>query len=179
MLFDFRAGTLKKLYATNTGAATITVPPAVDKEPSGDGYYKIPKGESGPQRLLFIPFGTAAANKTFAFIVYVFRQTLPHPTDPLLKPLWIPYPIAAFDCTLGAMTGKAGTYVDNTQFFADTVAASANSIGSKPSDYDLRSPADDSCASVDVSTYGGLTITALFALGSNQATDANLLVATL
>lgn len=179
MLFDFRSGSLKKLYAANTGAATITVPAAVDKEPFGDGYYKIPNRASGPQRLFFIPFGTAANDKTFTFIVYVYRPTIPHPTDPLLKILWVPYPIASFDCILGAMTGKAGCYVDNTQFFADTVAASANAIGSKPSDYDLRSPADDSVGSVDVSTYGGLIITALFALGSSQATDANLLVAML
>lgn len=176
MLFDFRSGPLRKLYAANQTTATLAVPAALDKEPNGDGFYKLPGGDGSPQRLLVIPFGTAAENKTFSFIAYVWRPTVPHPTDGKLKQIWIPFPIAAFDCTLGQMTGLAGTYVDNTQFFADTIAASANSIGSKPSDFDLRSPADNSAGSVDVSLYGGNIMSAALAVGTSQATDANLLV---
>lgn len=179
MLFDFRSGPLRKLYATNQVTATITVPAALEKEPSGDGFYKLPLGSDAPRRMLFIPFGTAVADKTFSFIVYVWRPTLGHPTNPLLKPMWVPYPVAAFDCTLGAMTGLSGCYVDDAQFFCDTIAASTNAIGSLPSDYDLRSPADDSVGSVDISTYGGSIISAGFAIGSSQATGANLLVAPL
>jgi hypothetical protein len=181
MTFDDRCGQLKKIFLLNQTAGAITVPAPRDDEPSGDGFYSLQQsaGGTGPKRLLIIPFGTAAANKTFTMEVIAWRKTSPHPTDMKIRQLWIAYPIAAFTCTLGAMTGADHRYVDQTQFFCDTIVAATAPIGSAAVDYNIRSPADDSVASVDIAIYGASIAGILFGVGSSEAVDANALIAPL
>ena len=181
MIFDDRCGKLAKIFAANQTAGTITVPAPRELEPKGDGFVSLQQaaGSTGPKRLLFIPFGTAAANKTFTMEIVAWRKTQDHPTDSNLRGLWIAYPIAAFTCTLGAMTGMTGKYVDNTQFFCDTIVAATAPIGSAVVDFNIRTPTDDSVASVDIAIYGASVAGALFGVGTSQATDANALVAPL
>lgn len=179
MIFDDRCGVLSKIFGTNQTAGTITLPAFLSQEPIGDGFYPLnPISGSGPKRALIFPFGTAAANKTFTMEIFVWRQTRPHPTDPNIRTCWLPYPVAAFTCTTGAMVGLAGCYVDNTQFMCDTIVA-AGTVGVAGVDYNIRTPADDTAASVDVAVYGASVLGILFGVGTSEAVDANALVATL
>lgn len=181
MTFDDRCGQLAKIFAANQTSSSITVPAPRELPPDGDGFYSLQQasGGTGPKRLLIIPFGTAANDKIFTMEVVAWRRTIPHPTNREIHSLWIAYPIAAFTCTLGAMTGLDHKYVDNTQFFCDTIVAATAPIGSAVVDYNIRSPTDDSVASVDIAIYGASIAGILFGIGSSQAVDANALVAPL
>lgn len=182
MIFDDRTGPLRSLYQNgNVSTATFTLPGAFESEPTADGYYHLglPDGPAGPKRALLIPYGTAAATKTFSMYVYLLRKTMPKKTGNQQPSLWIPMMLASFDCTLCTKTGVGSNYIPSTQFFCDTIAASMGSPGVAGVDYNIRSPTGNGIASVDVALYGNAYLSAIFAIGTSQATDANTLVAPL
>lgn len=105
-------------------------------------------GGAVPDSLEITPFGTGAANDTFSIRVIGYRR--------ISKPLadgrvaYAKSVLAVLACTLGAATGLAGSEVDASQLFVDTIAitnegtytADATRAGS----IRLFSPANDTVA---------------------------------
>jgi hypothetical protein len=183
-LDDNRVGFFAKINRVANSTAVTVVYPGPFRErpnPQGDGYYEL-QNEAGPRaakRVILVPFGTAANDKTFTMEVYSIRKTLGDPAIREIKAIYVAIPIASFLCTLGALTGLDHGYILNTEFFCDTIVPSTAAIGIAGVDYNIRNATDDTIASVDVAVYGGSLLAVMFGVGSSQAVDANALVAPL
>lgn len=134
--------------ATDTSFPSL-VPTAT--EPTGDGVFDLTKGDGLPaySSMSIIPFGTDAENEVFDL-----KVTLWSPTFGSTGVLWVPSPFLVVTATLGNIAGVAGTDVNASQFFADTLAVVLEGLTNADTTDDgslvITSPADDTIARVDV-----------------------------
>ncbi len=149
---------LKRLYAANVTASSITNPTPRGQEPTGDGILSV---DETNQALLYF-FGARSADNQTA----TARVTLWSKTD---NNLWVPTPLLALTLTYGLSTGIVAGDALNTDYFADTIAAST----SFTSAVEIISPADDTVGCVKVDTFGGMLVQVQVAKGT--CTSVNVL----
>ena len=140
-------------------------------------------GGAAPKSIIGLPIGLGAANDAFDMKVVGWRQIGAGEDK---NQLWLPTTIASLTCTVGAMTGIAGTPVLNTELFCDTIVPkSATGLGTscwvRPSidatpaatyrgSLLLWSPADDSIAAFAVPTLGCQRVEFIFDQVTNTPT---------
>lgn len=171
----------------------------VDNQPSGKGdaaaqttfavfdlvgAEDLPPGTDRPNvqarqaqnRVILVFFGTSAADQTFKARLIGWRYCTDRNADMVkTTSLWIPVTLAEFTVTLGTSPGLAGAIVDNTNFFADTIALSGTS-GNDDISIDIVSPADNTIAHVVADLKGFQKYEVTFDRNSSAA-SANGLVA--
>lgn len=175
MLFDDRAGPFRKVADTDIVTDSITVPSVLDKAPSGNGVVELQSLEGGdlPKRLLLMPISKGAADDTYTLAIYGWRRTNGRGS----KAAYVPITLGSFACTAGSKTGVAGTDVDTTYFFADTITMTAN-YGVANVTNVIISPAQNEYASIELYTRGCSILSFLMDLGTTP-TAMNVLMATL
>lgn len=168
-------------FITNPGGnatvATALNPSPQAARPSGDGVFGMGASLSGPavdggmapQGFLLVPFGVGSATQTFSMNVFGWRHTIG--LNPL-APLWVPYLLAEFSCTLGATPGIINTDVGAGQLFCDTIALV---LGNSNISNEVLSPAGTGMvAHIVLDGKGSQLIEVRFGTGSS-ATSCNCL----
>ncbi len=161
----------------NATTSSITVPVPTVTLPSGDGFIQMgqggaTQGGSAPSGIKIIPYGVGSAGLIFSLGVYGWSEVNSGLGNTLL---WTPHLLAQFNCTLGAVPGIAGTDVNASQLFCNTIALA---VGNGNVSNEIISPTGTSIAHCIVNSKGCRFLQLLFGTGGS-ATSANALVATL
>jgi len=95
--------------ATNSTSTSFTAQNATATEPSGTGVFDlaaVPYGSAQftPNYLQLVPFGTAAADKTFDLRVYGYTPTVPTSGLVTTTAIYIPQLLLDLSCTTSAIT---------------------------------------------------------------------------
>jgi len=168
---------------SNPGAdvttSSITEPSPTATTPTGDGVLSIGGGETGQggkvsNGLLIVPYGVGSATNTFSMKIYGWRSVRQRQgaTTPII-PLWVPYLLASFTCTLCTLAGVAGTPVDNTHLFCGTITLG---VGNANISNEIISPTGNVMASIILDRKGSQLVEVRFGTGGS-ATSANCLYA--
>lgn len=151
--------------------------------PSGDGdagtqtnnpavlAASVPDGDTMPNAICLLPFGTDAADETFKMRLLSWKPAKKKNTSPETW-LWVYSIIGEFTCTLGTRTGLANSFVGSTNLIADTIAIVGTS-GDQNS-YSIISPADNTVATLMIDIRGSNYVEVLFDTNSSSA-SANAL----
>lgn len=143
--------------STQSGGFAASAPTIT--EPSGDGVFNLVENGQGlaPCFVYVSPFGTDAANETFALRIIGWKRIEAVPGSPFL--FW-PITLVELTCTLSAAVGVAGAPVIATEFFCDTLAIVSNSEPVMTADVTnsgtviYSSPANDTPAFAKVDLHG-------------------------
>ncbi len=152
------------LIAPNTIAASSGVTNV------GDGV--IAGGDGGsvcPNGVNIWPYGVGTATNTFKMHIYGWNRTIIENT----KPLWYPFKIAAFTCTLCTLTGLADSPLGTTQKFCDTIVIL---FGNANISNEILSPTGNEIATITMDLKGARFYEFRFDMNSS-ATSANALIA--
>lgn len=111
-------------------------------------------------------FGTDAANEIFNVRVYGYHQYLGEDlTD------YTPHLLADLTCTIGALTGRAGTGgIGSSNLYVDTIVAAALGVRSNVA---IFSPANDNKASVRIGLNGESYVMVQFDMNTAASGNGN------
>lgn len=134
-----------------------------------DGAFSV---ENYPIWLSLVPFGVGANNTTFDVRVIGWRKY--GNTADVGGTLWMPRTLLQFSVTLSAAVGVAGTEVDETQRFADTLSDPVTGMGTIGVNCQPTSPANDTEGHYLFDRQGHPVLEILFDM--TGATSGNCLV---
>lgn len=147
---------LRKLYAANSVATTLTWPVPTTTKPSGNGILDARPNENsaeglGNQAIVHF-FGTTTANQTGSALLIGWNVAAANGVS-----LYVPTPLLLVDFTLGAATGVFATaIVGSGELLADTIAIASGGEFSESNI--VISPENDSVAAVVVDLLGAALI---------------------
>lgn len=101
-------------------------------------------------RLFPIAGSPAASNDTFALRVWGWNRV----NDPALPALYVPSILLEIACTVGAMTGVAGSAVLDTELFVDTITLTTEEKVGTVGQTTVLSPANDTPAFAEFRLHG-------------------------
>lgn len=179
MLIDTRTGPMSLVQAANdaTVGTTIADPADTLTNPIGatgpaTGILVLGAGGAvSPNGIKLIPFGAGSATNTFLMSVFAIERILGGPAG--VPDSWTYHFLAAFTCTLCTKPGKAGTAVNASQLYCDTIALTANS-GTANVSNEIVSPGGNHAGHVIVDTKGAELVFVAFAR-NGSATSENAL----
>jgi hypothetical protein len=129
-------------------------------------------GAISPNSAKIIPFGTGVATNTLLMAVYAIQRILGAPNSK--NDTWTYHLLAAFTCTLCTKAGIAGSTVDASHLYCDTIAIITGS-GTPNVSCEIVSPGTNQAGHVIVDGKGGEDLYIGFAR-NGSATAANALV---
>lgn len=161
----------------NVTTTTITVPTATLTLPSGEGVVQMGQfgsvqGSLAPSGLQIIPYGAGLATQTFSLAVYGWREVVAGQGNP---PLWVPFILVQFSCTLSTSPGVTGADVNASQLFCDRISLV---VGNGNVSNEIVSPGGNVIAHCIVTAKGVRFMQILFGTGGS-ATSCNALISTL
>lgn len=185
----------KKAWTANANTSSFASRIPTITEPTNDGVLDI-KGDGlvVPSQMLIIPYGLGADDDAADMRVIGWRHAGPVDLQGGTRALWIPTILGEFNCTFSTAVGVAGSFVLNTERFADTITiqALATTGGRQPTfqgadttgtplkyyfgDIRIFSIANNLIAYVSMPTYGCEKIEITFDQTTNNPT-CNALVA--
>ena len=167
-LIETRAASFLLASTTNDTTTTITVPVPTLTKPSGNGV--IAMGDGGAvssNGLLLVPYGAGSATNTFTMHAYSWTPTL----GVGALPVWIPYTLATFTCTLSTVPGIALGDVNASQLFCGTIALV---VGNVNVSHEIISPTGNTVGHIMLDTKGSVLTELRFGTGGS-ATSCNCL----
>ncbi len=170
MIVETRSDYFQLVYRTaNVTDSSITTPLPTLTKPSGDGVLTFGDGGGATANgLQLVPYGAGSGTNTFTMAVYGWRQT--EGAGGAL-PIWIPFTLATFTCTLATPPGLSGADVNASQLFCGTIAMV---VGNANVSNEVVSPTGNTIAHVLVDTKGSKLVEVRFGTGSS-ATSCNAL----
>jgi len=142
--------------------ATTTTEPA-----DGNGVRNVINAGSGSQsfnNIILFPFGVGSSGQTFDMLVVGWKPTP--------KGLWLPFPLAEYNCTLGTVVGQSGDYeVTDSENFVSIISLAE---GNENISNELFSTVTGRVGHTMVDLKGSHKFQVFFNLGT--ATSANTLV---
>jgi hypothetical protein len=112
---------LRKALATSSTATSFASKIPTITKPSGDGVHEFGNSGSLPDLMHAMFYGAGADDSTFDVRIIGWDPTI----DVSLKPLWVPRILTTLTITLSTAVGIAGSYVIDTDRFADTLVVHA------------------------------------------------------
>lgn len=114
---DRVTGAFRLFQSGQTGADPPPMPGLVEERPEGEGILDLlgEGGDSGlaPQFAMVTPFGVGSEGQQFRAYGFKYLQTE--------SGLWVPHGLVTLLCTLGAMPGKAGHDVLDTEMICKKI----------------------------------------------------------
>lgn len=172
MLLDTRQSELALVRPTNSTATGTSIANPVDTltQPTGAGVVSTGAGLSTAcNALLLLPYGTATATNTF--LMSVFGWDFIPLSGGQGGGSWHAYLLASFTCTLGSVTGLAGSAVAAANLYCDTIALG---VGNANVSNEVVSPTGNVNAHCVVDVKGVQLVEVKFARNSSAA-SANAL----
>lgn len=129
-------------------------------------------GVTAQNKLNIVPFGTGADDSTFSVRVICWRKF----GNDALTWIWVPVNLVELLCTICTVPGVAGTLVDGTHNFCDTIVVTTGSaLGGELANESINSPGNNTIAHAVIDMKGAQFIELSFSTG-NSATAANALL---
>lgn len=169
-----QSGPMSRVLTTNaTTAGTAPANPASQASAPSVGVIEgaLQSSQFASNGLLILPYGVGTATNTFFLSIFAWDYI--QPVVAQNAGMWVAWPLCAFTCTLGAITGLAGGEVDNTNLFAGTIVQTSG-FGNANVSNEVISPTGNFLASIVLDTKGARRIQLLFGMNSSS-TSANAL----
>lgn len=158
---------LRKLFAANSTANSLTWPVPTTNKPDGNGVMDCRPNANGAEGLgnqaLVQFFGTSAADQTGSALLIGWNVAAANGVS-----LYVPTPLLLVDFTLGAATGAATAIIGSGELLADTIAIASGGEFSEANV--VISPENDSVAGVVCDLLGA----ALFEVRAYRGTAASV-----
>ncbi len=124
------AKALQSASSTATAYSRSVVPTATEPAGSGsditDGVLNAGlAGQESPNRVFVMPYAAGGPTRSFSMRLWAWDHV---GTDPRFL-VWIPSLLAEFSCTLGAQNGIPNGLISDSEYFCDTLALTAGSLG--------------------------------------------------
>lgn len=159
---------------TDVTTSSVTEPVPTVVKPSGTGVIEMGfNGGVAPNGVMLVPYGVGSATNTFTLKVYGWRPTLGAQGTVLKDPLWVPFLLASFTCTLCTKTGVTSSDIDATHLFCDTIVLVT---GNANVSNEIISPTGNVIANIIMDVKGVKLLELRYATGGS-ATSANCLAA--
>ena len=120
-----------------------------------------------------IPFGAGSDTNTFSFRAIAWYLLSEGAAQQNGTEVWIPVPLAEFQCTMSTPVGVAGKLVVATDRFCDTITLTGTTANS--TEVLITSPANDTIGHVVLDMKGAAKLELIFTTGGS-ATSCNALV---
>lgn len=168
-LTGYTSGEVSARVTNSTDATFPSRIPTTTAPTSNDGVVSLPRD---PTWVSLIPYGVGATNTTFDVRVIGWRKY--GAINSTTGTLYTPRILLQFTATLGTAAGVAGSNVDETNLFADTLSDPVTGMGAIGVNCQPTSPANDTVAHYYMDAQGCQFIEVLFDM--TGASSGNCLV---